>query len=1034
MQCVRAFALIGLLEIMATCHAQTSFEYITPADDLPGNEVLSLFEDRRGYMWAGTSTGLARIEGTRVRSFHHDRNDSTSLAHDQVNYLAEDASGRLWIATMAGLCRYDPLHGNFTTYRVAADGNAAHQSNRMRQLLCVGDSLIWVVSEEGLYRFDPRTGSFHAENKPLAGEAPPGRVRARGSILWDAHRNGMWAASSNGLSFWNATSDHWTDSRNASVNEPWFNDRFMAAPSLQGRDTLWCFDERAYVLEAWHLTTGAHSVIDSLDGTSNHFTMKWQEVDPDGRHWVSLWTHRLLYRDPGSHWQEVMPSSAPAALRSGKVATGLRTRNGERWFATDVGIALLRTANAALQVQEVPGNSGTITELLSWGADTLLIGTNGHGVFRMDLGNGHVTNARFDRPITPDKEIYWGNWILDLSRRDTQSAWVATADGPAVLDVENMRIADATEFGSPPDPAGRTNVTFMRPDDHGRVWLGTWNRGLYVFDAATHTTQRTDTSGGPFGRVANRMMLSYLADRKGRCWIGMNNGGGLACLENDRLRAIRDADGGNLGGVVRCMAEAPDGAIWLGTHEEGIVVYDPFAGSARYLNRTNGLPGVRIGNILFDRAGTAWVLTAQGLARMLKDAAGFTPMTLPDGLNPLDLTGALQELRDGRIAFAVGKYLVFYDPRNDRSSTIAPRAVLTSVRINDSVYRDSVPPDALRLKPDQKAITLELGAIGLAPRSIPVFRYRIAGTDNGWDLIGTSQRIDLFDLPTGDHRIEVQASANGVDWSNTPATIDLVVLPPFWATWWFRLGAISVVVAAMLIGFRLYLRERLRKERTRFEREQAVLNERVRIAGDMHDDLGAGLSALKLKSEMALRVEKDPQKREQLGALADTAGELIGSMRQIIWTMNGDQATVEDLVVYTTSYVRNYCEQNELGADVKVLGPWPSVQLSTEQRRNVFLVVKEALHNVVKHAHANQVRVVMEWRDGLWVEVADDGVGLMRDAQGGQGNGLRNMEKRISVLGGSFTVDGSENGTSIRFQVNFTSTPNQGSIVLHQER
>ncbi|MBK6775214.1 MAG: hypothetical protein IPG74_04980 [Flavobacteriales bacterium] len=94
------------------------FDHITSADGSPGNDVMSVFEDRRGYIWAGTTTGLARMEGTRIRTFHHDLNDSSSLAHDQVNGLAEDGRGTLWMATMAGLSKYDPVHGNFTSYHV----------------------------------------------------------------------------------------------------------------------------------------------------------------------------------------------------------------------------------------------------------------------------------------------------------------------------------------------------------------------------------------------------------------------------------------------------------------------------------------------------------------------------------------------------------------------------------------------------------------------------------------------------------------------------------------------------------------------------------------------------------------------------------------------------------------------------------------------------------------------------------------------------------------------------------------------------
>ena len=214
--------------------------------------------------------------------------------------------------------------------------------------------------------------------------------------------------------------------------------------------------------------------------------------------------------------------------------------------------------------------------------------------------------------------------------------------------------------------------------------------------------------------------------------------------------------------------------------------------------------------------------------------------------------------------------------------------------------------------------------------------------------------------------------------------------------------------------------------RLRQERTIAELELRERLGRDMHDDLGAGLSALKLRSEMALRKETDPAQRELLRTLAGNAGDLMASMRQIIWAMNGGQASLEDLVVYTASHARTYLADSGLQAQVTSDGPWPGLQLDSETRRNVFLIVKEALHNVVKHAQARTVQVVLHWENGLHVEVRDDGQGFS-GAEGG-GNGLRNMHKRAAMLGGTLEVR-SEGGTAIMLRVPLGPAPNLRSIV-----
>lgn len=242
---------------------------------------------------------------------------------------------------------------------------------------------------------------------------------------------------------------------------------------------------------------------------------------------------------------------------------------------------------------------------------------------------------------------------------------------------------------------------------------------------------------------------------------------------------------------------------------------------------------------------------------------------------------------------------------------------------------------------------------------------------------------------------------------------------------------LAVLVGVLVIGSSITWSIIDRRRRAEaFAREQAILQERMRIASDMHDDLGAGLSGLKLRSEMALRVEKDPAKRQQLQSMAASAGELIGSMRQIIWTMGQDQSTLEDWVVYTTSYARSYCAENDLAIVVNTDPEWPSVQLSVEQRRNLFLVVKEALHNVVKHAHASTVKLDLHCGDALEVILEDDGIGLPPEAAKGAGNGLRNMQRRMQEVGGSATLEigQDQRGTRLVLRMALPETSGTGTL------
>jgi len=241
---------------------------------------------------------------------------------------------------------------------------------------------------------------------------------------------------------------------------------------------------------------------------------------------------------------------------------------------------------------------------------------------------------------------------------------------------------------------------------------------------------------------------------------------------------------------------------------------------------------------------------------------------------------------------------------------------------------------------------------------------------------------------------------------------------------------VLLAVGALIISFFLFIYQSIRIRRrnekrfaelevSRLQQEKIIAELQIReqVGRDMHDDLGAGLSALKLKSEMAIRTEKDPEKKVQLKTIANTAGELIDSMRQIIWSMNIDQTNLEDLIVYTSSHTRRYMEENNLGLSLQLENQWPSIELSAQQRRNIFLMVKEALHNIVKHSKADHVTMSIKWVDGLLIAIEDNGTGFS-DARSKSGNGLKNMTRRAEDLRGSIEFS-SPKGVFIKIRIPF---------------
>ena len=194
--------------------------------------------------------------------------------------------------------------------------------------------------------------------------------------------------------------------------------------------------------------------------------------------------------------------------------------------------------------------------------------------------------------------------------------------------------------------------------------------------------------------------------------------------------------------------------------------------------------------------------------------------------------------------------------------------------------------------------------------------------------------------------------------------------------------------------------QKLREQELIIQRQQALTNERTRIASEMHDDLGGGLTTIKFLSQKTLRKTHDGNQKKDIEKIVANAQSLVSNMSEIIWAMNAGFDTVDNLVAYCRRYAREYLDDHDIQLDFSAKGTSDAYSISGEERRNIFLVVKEVLHNSVKHAEASRVTLAFDVdNDQLHLTIKDNGKGLSSE-ESQFGNGLVNMKKRILDIGG----------------------------------
>ena len=327
-------------------------------------------------------------------------------------------------------------------------------------------------------------------------------------------------------------------------------------------------------------------------------------------------------------------------------------------------------------------------------------------------------------------------------------------------------------------------------------------------------------------------------------------------------------------------------------------------------------------------------------------------------------------------------------------------------------------PDAtgrpLSLRYDQNAISFYVGVPSFKDESQTRFSYLLEGSsDARWSTPSSQSDINFVNLPPGDYTLHVKARFLSGFYPDQTGSYAFRIRPPWWQTTWFSALIALMLAAGIGWGIRSYTLRRLAAQRVVLEHQQAIEKERTRIATDMHDDLGAGLSRIKFLSDtIGIKQQRQQPIDEEVSGIRDYSKEMMDKMGEIVWALNQKNDLLSDLLSYTRSYAAAYLVQAGIRSNIEAPEEFPFRFVSGEFRRNVYLAVKEALHNVVKHSQAQEVYIRMEvispspsTPTELVIVLRDDGIGFDRTVIRPYANGLQNIERRIGELGGILVIE-----------------------------
>lgn len=441
---------------------------------------------------------------------------------------------------------------------------------------------------------------------------------------------------------------------------------------------------------------------------------------------------------------------------------------------------------------------------------------------------------------------------------------------------------------------------------------------------------------------------------------------------------------------------------------------------AHYYER-DGLPGSEVIKIVEDDHGNLWVLTNRGLAVFNENIPSdrrFKHFNLTDGVDNASTyfttTTQLLKNKRGEIYWGGTNGLHRFYPQNLNRSSPAPPIRLTEFRLFNEVAKlDTAVAEikTIRLNHDQDFFSFAFAALDFTNSLKNQYAYKLEGLDRDWVQAGNKHEANYTHVPPGEYTFRVKgANADGV-WNEEGISVKIIIAPPFWQTSWFQTLVALAIIGVLAFAYNYRVSKLLEIERTR-----------LRIARDLHDDVGSSLSSIALTAEMLQKeLASNGLVNRQLARVHETAQKLSRNLKEIVWAIDPQRDKFCDLLQHMKETAEELLGQKGIAYTLEVpQDEWPQ-SLKMEFRRNLFLIYKEMLHNVVQHAQATKVEIALTRTNGiLQLEVTDNGKGFVAQA-GGNGSGLKSMRARAAELHGTLEIDSQpESGTRVRLAVNVT--------------
>jgi signal transduction histidine kinase/ligand-binding sensor domain-containing protein len=973
------------------------FTHYTTRDGLSNNIITALFQDSRGLLWVGTSNGLNYFDGVAFQNIYPTDFDKLHLHADGINRLAEDAKGNILFITDDGVEEYN---WNVKTLRLIFPKTF---NGGIYDIKVDKTKNTWLLGKNNLLEYNPQWKLINSIRIDTLETKADKSGSFSGAFFCIDTANNIWFHYHSLICEWNSTS---SKLRNKFNDEKKIFQAHATDITQDSSGNFWIVENSSNknTLSRYYLKIDSIRVYLSL---SNNQLMYLYPPN-SGKIFISSLNHGLYIFNTKQNSAQVIHhnnSNSPAADYFNAI---YGDKNQNLWLAseygldkcTDVSANILVLDNFGYDVPLTRSTKSLIEDIVVYKKD-LLIFTTG-GLFRVNTNN--LKRQCFKR--TQKKYTFKDNYLLGCFMNNN-TILTSTWNGMYVFKLDEKKLQPLPFLIPHPALIDSVPAVSSFKDCKKNIWFGMLeNNGIFCWDRTTNNFTKYDKQQTGNHYFPLHHFSNAVEEDDGNIWMGYNKGG-MAIFDTASQKFIQPSFSAFTQlnkNVIHCIINDHHGNLWIST-SGGLFSFAQRTHQLKHYSRTDGLISNVVMGMAFDKKGVLWMGTYSGLSRFDTLTKQFTNFTTLDGLPDEMIDQVIYDSAINKICFTTKYAVVLFDPYHLTKNIPALTPVITGFYVMSN-RKNLNNLNKVSLSSKENFFSFSYTAADFVNPADVKYEYRLAGFNKNWINAGARQYASFTNLSGGNYVFNLRATDdNGMHWYEMAAPISIHIDTPFFKTVWFYVLASAVIIAIIFLFIYSDYRAKLKRIVT-------ALQIRNEIASDLHDDIGSSLSSIMLMSELAKKTHENPE--TYFDAIKENSGKIIENMNDIVWAVNPNNDTIEQLLIRMQSFASSLLEKKNIALDFIAAQSLAAVKLTMEERKNFYLIFKEAVHNAFKYAECKQIITQIHQHDKIiCMTIKDDGRGFDTSIKY-TGNGLKSILRRAKEIHGKLEV---------------TSDFNEGTIV-----